>query len=163
MIEAIESYLSGVNHPLAVFLISMVPIVELRGAIPYGVGLGVEWYWSYILAVVGNMIPIPFIILFFRPIIEYLEKTRLFGSLARKLRNRTTNKMNGMNKYKILGLYFFVAIPLPGTGAWTGAAIAALMKMRLKIALPTIVAGVASAGVIMLAGSKIVEFLIKVF
>ena len=79
MVEIIESYLSGFNHELAVFLISMFPVVELRGAIPYGVALGVDWRAVYILSVLGNLIPAPFIVMFFRPIIEYLEKTKLFG------------------------------------------------------------------------------------
>lgn len=163
MVELIESYLSGLNHELAVFLISMVPIVELRGAIPFGVALGVKWHIAYILSVIGNILPVPFIILFFRPVIEYMEKTRLFGKLASKLKSRTTSKIKDVNKYKMLGLYLFVAIPLPGTGAWTGAAIAALLKMRIKHALPVICAGVASAGLIMLAVSKFGEFLIKAF
>ena len=163
MVEFIKSCLEGVNHELAVFLISMVPIVELRGAIPYGVALGVNEVLAYVLAVLGNMLPIPFIIWFFRPIINWLEQTKLFGKLASKLKHRTNNKMKDMNKKKLLGLYIFVAVPLPGTGAWTGAAIAALMKMRIKHSFWTIFAGVASAGVIMLAGSKLVELLINVF
>lgn len=163
MVELIESYLAGLNHELAVFLISMVPIVELRGAIPFGVALGVKWHIAYILSVIGNILPVPFIILFFRPVIEYMEKTRLFGKLASKLKKRTTSKIKDVNKYKILGLYIFVAVPLPGTGAWTGAAIAALLKMRIKHAFFAIIAGVASAGLIMLAVSKIGEFLIKAF
>lgn len=150
MVEAIEAYLAGLNHELAVFLISMLPIVELRGAIPFGVALDVDWRLVYILSVIGNIIPAPFIILFFRPIIEYLEKTRLFGGLASKIKNRANSKIKSVNKYKILGLYLFVAIPLPGTGAWTGAAAAALMKMRLKHSIPAIVAGVLTAGILMM-------------
>ncbi|MBR3934627.1 MAG: small multi-drug export protein [Clostridia bacterium] len=163
MIEALEAYLAGINHELAVFLISMIPIVELRGAIPYGVALGVNEVLAYFLAVLGNMLPVPFIIWFFRPVINYLEKTKIFGKLASKLKKRTSNKMKDMNKRKLLGLYIFVAVPLPGTGAWTGAAIAALMKMRIKHSFWVIFAGVASAGIIMMTGSKIVEFIINIF
>lgn len=164
MIAAIEAYLAGINHELAVFLISMVPIVELRGAIPFGVALGVKWHIAYILAVVGNILPVPFIILFFRPIINWLEKTKMFGKLASKLKNRTHTKMGGgFEKYKLWALYAFVAIPLPGTGAWTGAAIAALLKLRIKHALPVICAGVASAGIIMMLISKFGEYLINIF
>ncbi len=150
MIEAIEAYLAGINHEFAVFLISLLPVVELRGAIPFGVALGVDWGAVYLLSVLGNIIPAPFIILFFRPVIEYLEKTKLFGKLASKLKGRANSKIKDVNKYKMLGLLAFVAIPLPGTGAWTGAAIAALMKMRLKHALPMIVAGVMIAGILMM-------------
>ena len=150
MIEAIEAYLAGINHELAVFLISMFPIVELRGAIPFGVALGVDWRTVYFLSVLGNIIPAPFIILFFRPVIEYLEKTKIFGKLASKIKKRASSKVKDVNKYKMLGLCIFVAVPLPGTGAWTGAAIAALMKMRLKYALPMILIGVFIAGVLMM-------------
>lgn len=153
MVEMIESYLAGINHELAVFIVSMLPIIELRGAIPFGITLGIDWWLVYILSVVGNVLPVPFIILFFRPIIDYLEKTRLFGKLAQKLKKRTTSKIDGVNKYKMFGLFLFVAIPLPGTGAWTGAAIAAIMKMRIKHSLPTILLGVMAAGVIMTAVS----------
>ena len=150
MVEAIEAYLAGLNHELAVFLISLLPIVELRGAIPFGVALGVDWRLVYFLSVIGNIIPAPFIILFFRPISEFLENTKLFGALASKIKNRANSKIKSVNKYKMLGLFLFVAIPLPGTGASTGAAVAALMKMRLKYSIPAIVAGVLTAGILMM-------------
>ena len=150
MIELIESYFAGINKALAVFIVSMMPIVELRGAIPFGVSLGLDWREVYILSVIGNSIPIPFIILFFRPVIEYMEKTKLFGKLASKLRHRTNNKIKNLNKYKMLGLFLFVAIPLPGTGAWTGSAIAALLKMRVKHSFWPIFVGVLAAGILMM-------------
>jgi len=150
MIELIESYFAGINKALAVFIVSMMPIVELRGAIPFGVSLGLDWREVYILSVIGNIIPIPFIILFFRPVIEYMEKTKLFGKLASKLRHRTNNKIKNLNKYKMLGLFLFVAIPLPGTGAWTGSAIAALLKMRVKHSFWPIFVGVLAAGILMM-------------
>jgi len=150
MIELIESYFTGINKALAVFIVSMMPIVELRGAIPFGVSLGLDWREVYILSVIGNIIPIPFIILFFRPVIEYMEKTKLFGKLASKLRHRTNNKIKNLNKYKMLGLFLFVAIPLPGTGAWTGSAIAALLKMRVKHSFWPIFVGVLAAGILMM-------------
>ena len=166
MASSIESFLLelGLNSEIAVFIVSMIPIIELRGAIPFGVGLGVKWHIAYILSVIGNVIPVPFIILLFRPIIDYLEKTRLFGKIASKLKKRTTNKIDNMqkkNNAKKIGLFIFVAIPLPGTGAWTGAAIAALMKMRLKDSVPIIVLGVMCAGLIMLGLSKLVELFVN--
>ena len=150
MLELIESYFAGINKALAVFIVSMMPVVELRGAIPFGVSLGLDWREVYILSVIGNTIPVPFIILFFRPLIEYMEKTKLFGKLASKLRHRTNSKIKDLNKYKMLGLFLFVAIPLPGTGAWTGSAIAALLKMRVKHSFWPIFAGVLSAGILMM-------------
>lgn len=150
MLELIETYFAQMNEALAVFIVSMLPVVELRGAIPFGVSLGMDWREVYLLSVLGNMIPVPLIILFFRPIIEYLEKTRLFGKLASKLRRRTNKKIEQMNKYKMFGLFVFVAIPLPGTGAWTGAAIAGLLKMRIKHSVLPIFLGVAVAGILMM-------------
>lgn len=150
MLELIESYFAGINKALAVFIVSMMPVVELRGAIPFGVSLGMNWREVYLISVIGNIIPVPFIILFFRPLIEYFEKTKLFGKIASKLKRRTHSKIEGLNKYKILGLFLFVAIPLPGTGAWTGAAIAGLLKMRIKHSFFPIFMGVIVAGVLMM-------------
>lgn len=150
MIELIEAYFSGINKYLAILIVSMLPVVELRGAIPFGISLGMDWKTVYFISVIGNIVPIPFIILFFRPIIEYFEKTKLFGKLAAKLKNRTAKKIKNANKFKMLSLFLFVAVPLPGTGAWTGAAIAALMKLRIKDSVPAILAGVIVAGVLMI-------------
>lgn len=150
MSEWITSCFAGLNHELAVFLVSMLPIVELRGAIPFGVGLGMDWRSVYIISVIGNMLPVPFIILFFRPIINYLKKTRLLGNFAIKLHERSLKKSKSVTKYKVFGLFLFVAIPLPGTGAWTGSAIAALLDMRLKDAIPAILLGVLCAGILMM-------------
>lgn len=150
MSEWITSCFAGWNHELAVFIVSMLPIVELRGAIPFGVTLGMNWGVVYILSVIGNMIPVPFVIKFFRPIIEYLKKTKLFGKLATKLHERSMKKSENVTKYKLFGLFLFVAIPLPGTGAWTGAAIAALLNMRIKHAIPVILIGVMCAGILMM-------------
>ena len=150
MLELIEGYFAGINKILAVFIVSMMPVVELRGAIPFGVSLGLDWREVYLVSVIGNMLPVPFIILFFRPLIEYFEKTKLFGKIASKLKRRTKSKMEGLNKYKMLGLFLFVAIPLPGTGAWTGAAIAALLKMRIKHSFFPILLGVVVAGILMM-------------
>ena len=150
MLELIEGYFAGINKILAVFIVSMMPVVELRGAIPFGVSLGLDWREVYLVSVIGNMLPVPFIILFFRPLIEYFETTKLFGKIASKLKRRTKSKMEGLNKYKMLGLFLFVAIPLPGTGAWTGAAIAALLKMRIKHSFFPILLGVVVAGILMM-------------
>lgn len=150
MSEWITSYFVGMNHELAVFLVSILPVVELRGAIPFGVGLGMDWRAVYLISVIGNMLPVPFIILFFRPIINYLKKTRIFGKLATKLHDRSLRKSATVTKYKVFGLFLFVMIPLPGTGAWTGSAIAALLDMRLKDAIPAIFLGVLCAGILMM-------------
>ena len=150
MVEIIESYFAGINELLAVFIVSMMPVVELRGAIPFGVTLGLDWLSVYLVSVIGNIIPTPFIIMFFRPVIHYLGNTKLFGKIAGKIINRTKSKAKDMSKYKMFGLFMFVAIPLPGTGAWTGSCIAALLNMRLKHALPSIISGVVVSGILMM-------------
>lgn len=128
-------------------LMSMVPVVELRGGIPFGVGLGLGIWPAYCAAVVGNMIPVPFIIVFIRRIFKWMRVglPRL-GNLVDRLERKAHLKGQKVTRYKYLGLLILVAIPLPGTGAWTGALAAAFLDMRLKNALPSIFLGVLLAG-----------------
>jgi len=130
-------------------MVSMIPIIELRGAIPLGIGLGLNWLWVFAICVLGNMLPIPFVILIIRPLIDWLLHSKLFHGVGNWLDNRTKEKSKSITKYKKLGLLIFVAIPLPGTGAWSGAMVAGLLNMRLKDALPVIFGGVIIAGTIM--------------
>lgn len=160
MIEAIENFLVSINPSFGVFAVSMVPIIELRGAVPLGIGLDLPWLWVYLISVIGNMIPIPIVILVVRPIIEWLIHSKLFSKIGLWLDNRTKEKSKQITKYKKLGLFLFVAIPLPGTGAYTGAMIAGVLNMRLKDALPAIFLGVLSAGIAMLVISCGVKILI---
>lgn len=150
MTETIVNAVSGANGYLTVFLLSLMPIVELRGAVPVGVGLDLNPILVYLVSVLGSSLPVPFIICFIRPIIEYLMTTKYLKGFAEKIKNRTLSKSDKITKYKMFGLLIFVAIPLPGTGAWTGAMLAGLMDMRLKDAVPMIILGVAIAGILML-------------
>ena len=127
---------------------SAIPVIELRGGIPFGVAHGLSPWTAFFTCVIGNMIPIPFIILFVRQIFDLLKKSPKIKSLIVKIEKRAHVKADIVRKYSVLGLCIFVAIPLPGTGAWTGALIAALLDMRLKTALPTIFLGVVIAGLI---------------
>lgn len=130
-------------------LISMVPVLELRGAIPVGVASGLPVGTATLAAIIGNMIPIPFIIIFTRKIFDWLRrKSDFLDSIVRKFENKAESKSGLVEKYKWFGLVILVAIPLPGTGAWTGALVAAMMDMRLKRAFPAIFLGVLIAGVI---------------
>ncbi len=160
MIETIENFLVGINPTFGTFAVSMVPVIELRGAIPLGIGLGLNWFWVYIISVIGNMLPVPFVILLIRPFIEWLLHSGIFSKIGIWLDKRTKEKSLKLNKYKKLGLLLFVAIPFPGTGAYTGAMIAGILNMRLKDALPVIFAGVIIAGIIMTMISCGVKFLI---
>ena len=131
------------------FLVSMVPIIELRGGVPIATGMGVEWYIALPVAIIGNIIPVPFIIIFIKKIFAWMSKQQ--GFLARivvKMENKANDKKDAIEKYGPWGLWLFVAIPLPGTGAWTGALIAAMMGISLKKAFPAIATGVVTAGVV---------------
>lgn len=136
---------------LMTFLISMVPVIELRGAIPIAVAHGIDPIMAAIIAMIGNLVPVPFIIIFIRRIFEWLrKKSNWLNNIVTRLETRAESKRATVEKYKVLGLFIFVAIPLPGTGAWTGALIAAMMNMRIKKAFPSIALGVLAAGIIVL-------------
>lgn len=135
---------------LTVALFAMLPVVELRGAVPIGLGLGLEPIPVLIVSILANMVPVPFIILGIRRVFRWMRRHSVrLERLVSRLEQRAAKKAQLINRYKLLGLYILVAIPLPGTGAWTGALVAALMNLRLKTAFPTIFAGVATAGGIM--------------
>ena len=130
-------------------LVSMLPVVELRGGIPFGVGVGLPLPLAVLSAIVGNMLPIPFLILFTRQVFAWLRRhIPVLEGLISKLERKAEAKKNLVLKYEFCGLLVLVAIPLPGTGAWTGALVAALMDLRLKSALPAIFCGVLVAAVI---------------
>ena len=131
------------------FLISMVPIVELRGALPIATGAGLDWRIAIPVAVVGNMLPVPFIIIFIKKIFALMRKmSNKLDKFVTKMENKAFSKREVIDKYGPWGLYLFVAIPLPGTGAWTGSLIAAMLDIPLKKAFPAVALGVISAGVI---------------
>ena len=134
---------------LLTFLVAMVPGVALRGAIPFGVVRGLNLWTAIIASVLGNLVPVPFIILFIRRIFAWMRAhmPKLDGLVTRMEKKAEKNRA-AVEKYAFWGLAMLVAIPLPGTGAWTGALVAAMMEMRLKRAFPAIVIGVVIAGVI---------------
>jgi uncharacterized membrane protein len=131
------------------FFVSMLPIIELRGALPLGVAMGLTPAVSLLVSVVGNILPVPFIILFVRRVFTWMQsRSPRLARIAQKLESKAWAKRDILYKGEIIGLFLFVAIPLPGTGAWTGALIAAILNIRLKVAFPAIIAGVAAAGLI---------------
>ena len=134
---------------LLTFLVAMVPVVELRGAIPFGVVRGLNLWTAIIASMLGNLIPVPFIILFIRKIFAWMRAhmPKLDGLVLRMEKKAEKNRA-AVEKYAFWGLVILVASPLPGTGAWTGALVAAMMEIRLKRAFPAIAIGVAIAGVI---------------
>ncbi|MBE7024554.1 MAG: hypothetical protein E7408_00665 [Ruminococcaceae bacterium] len=155
-----STFLDTLSKELQVLLMAMVPVVELRGAIPYGAVLGLAPWTAFICAVIGNCLPVPLIILLARPFIKYLKKTRILGWFAHWMERKTEKNRDKIMKRSALGLFLFVAIPLPGTGAWTGALCAALLDLRFRFALPSILAGVLAAGCIMTFGTEIVKWFV---
>ena len=149
LIQGIINLFGGtLPKELIVFIISMVPILELRGSLLAAGFLQMEFLSTFILAVIGNILPIPFILLFIDKIFLWLKKTKL-KNMVEKLENKALSKSDQIKKYGKLGLFLFVAIPLPGTGAWTGALIASLFRMKIKDSFPWIFLGVVVAGLIM--------------
>lgn len=135
---------------IATFFISMAPIIELRGGLPYGIALGLDYPVALAAAVLGNMVPVPFIIVYIRHVFTWLRKrSKWWDEKITRLEKKAHLKGRMVRKYSAIGLCILVAIPLPGTGAWTGALVAAVLDMRLKKAIPAIFLGVCIAAAIM--------------
>ena len=131
-------------------ILAMMPVVELRGALPWAITRGLDPWFSFVLCVLFNMVPVPFILLFLNKILAWMETTRRLSGIAKWLKDRAHKKSETYYKYEMLGLFLLVAVPLPGTGAWTGALVASVFGLKMKRAIPPIFLGVAAAGVIML-------------
>ncbi len=130
--------------------VSMLPIIELRGGVPIAVGMELDLWLAFVVCIIGNMLPIPFILLFLRKILSLMEKWGgFFAKVALWLKQKAEKKSKALERGQILGLIILVAIPLPGTGAWTGALVATLMNIPPKKAFPAIFIGVVIAGIIM--------------
>ena len=127
----------------------MLPVIELRGGIIYAAAFEIPFIQAFIICIIGNILPIPFILLFLRKILAFLSKFKYTAKLVNWLETRAHAKSDTIRKYQMLGLFIFVAIPLPGTGAWTGALIASLMDLQIKKSFPMIALGVIGAGIIM--------------
>lgn len=135
------------SKELAVMITAALPIIELRGAIPFGIALGLAPIPSFLISLLGSMIPVPFLIWLIRPIFERLRRQESFCKIIDHLCARSLAKSQSVQKYGFWGLIVFVAIPLPGTGVWSGALVATLLEMPVRIALPAIFIGNLLAGV----------------
>ena len=138
-----------VPEELVAFVISLMPILECRGGMIAARLMEIPFVKAFLICYLGNMIPIPFIILFIRKIFDFLRRYSFFEKIIVKLEAKTAKNKDKILRYKSWGLLIFVAIPLPGTGGWTGALMAALLDIRFKRALPIIALGVLIAGFIM--------------
>jgi uncharacterized membrane protein len=150
MIQAIEEFfLETVGRELCVLFCSMLPVIELRGAIPLGSALDMPLWQTFLLSIVGNLIPVPFILLFIRWAIGVMKKVKGLCRVAVWLEEKVEKKREKVEQYAFWGLLIFVAIPLPGTGAWTGSMIAGVTGMRFGRSMLSVAGGVLFAGVIM--------------
>ena len=150
LVQWFSNHLSQFISPEgAVFIISMIPILELRGGLLAASLLKISAAKALPICIVGNIIPIPFILLFIRQIFKWMKKTKLFRGLIIKMENRAMGKSDQIKRYEFLGLLLFVGIPLPGTGAWTGALIASLLEVDIKKSSIAIVCGLFMASAIM--------------
>ena len=169
MIEQLTSTLINLimdvfGNIFGIFLLAMTPILELRGAIPVGVGLSdYEWWQIYIAAVLGNLVPVPFAVFFLRKIVSWFKKRGPLKKFANKVEEKTAAKADKIKNGIKIGLFLFVAIPLPGTGAWTGSLIASMLDMRLKDCIFPISLGVVVAGIIVTVISYGVKFSFGIF
>lgn len=136
------------THELAVFILSMFPLIELKGAIPVGLSLGLGYSKSIILSYLGSLVPVPIIFFTIRHIIKFFRKNNIFPKITEKIINKSLEKGKTIKKKGLLGLFIFVAIPLPGTGVWTGTLIANLLDIRFKHAFIAIAFGNLMAGII---------------
>lgn len=161
MVQTIKDFIIGIfGAELGVLMCSMLPIIELRGSIPLGAFLDLPWYVNYFLSVLGNMLPVPFILCFIRAIIQWMKGVKAFSKIALWLENKAEKNKGALAKGVFWGLFLFVAIPLPGTGAWTGSLLAALFGVKFKDAFFAVLLGVLTAGVIMtLASYGVLGFL----
>ena len=150
LVQWFSNHLSQFISPEgAVFIISMIPILELRGGLLAASLLKISAAKALPICIVGNIIPIPFILLFIRKIFKWMKKTKLFRGLIIKMEKRAMGKSDQIKRYEFLGLLLFVGIPLPGTGAWTGALIASLLEVDIKKSSIAILCGLFMASAIM--------------
>ena len=149
MLEWFESVFGWLPKEVFAALISMVPVIELRGGLPYAILSGINPFVAVPLCIAANLLPIPFILWFITPIFNWLKKTKLFRPLVEKLEKRAIAKSDKIEKGYFWGLMLFVGIPLPGTGAWTGALIAAMLDIPKKKSVPAIALGVCLAAALM--------------
>lgn len=138
-----------ISRELIVFIISMVPILELRGGLLAASLFNIDIVKAIWICVIGNIIPVPFILLLITPIFQWLKQTKVFRPLVEKLERKAMGKSEQIEKYEFWGLVLFVGIPLPGTGAWTGSLIASLLGIKFKKAFPAVIVGILVATVIM--------------
>ena len=149
LVEFLVNLFGGLGKEIIVFVISMLPILELRGGLVAASLLNVDFLTGYIVSIIGNVLPIPIVLIFLEKIFDFLKKFKVSKKLVDKIEKKILSKKEQIDKYGYLGLLLFVGIPLPGTGAWTGSGLAVLLHMNRKKAFIYIILGVILASIIM--------------
>lgn len=149
LVQNITELLGGLGKEVIVFIISLLPILELRGGLVAASLLGVDFLTGYVVSIIGNVLPIPIVLLFLEKIFDFLRKFNFTKKVVDKIENKILSKKEQIEKYGYLGLLLFVGIPLPGTGAWTGAGLAVLLHLNKKKSFIFIMLGVILASIIM--------------
>lgn len=152
--------LNGIPKEWVAFIVSMIPVLELRGGLIAAALLKIDLVPAILICLLGNIVPVPFILWFVTPLFDRMKRTRLFRPLVEKLEKRSLGKSDKIRKYEFWGLVLFVGIPLPGTGAWTGSLIASLLGIRFKKAFPAVVLGLLLATAIMCVVTYFIPWLI---
>ena len=159
MVEKIFNFFSSISPLFALFIISLVPLIEERGALIFAASIAIDWKLAMPICIISNFLPVPFLLLFGTKIIHWLKETKTFGSFFTKYDEKLHVKSEKYKKYGFLALKLFVGIPLPGTGAWTGTLAASFLNLDFKTSISAVALGVVLAGIIMSLGSKIVAVL----
>jgi uncharacterized membrane protein len=154
MEDFIKEILNLFSIELAVLITSALPIIELRGAIPLGISLGLSPIQATLISLIGSTVPIPFILFGIRPVFAYLRRIAVFKGIVDKLTYRLLNKRGRVQRYGFWGLMLFVAIPIPSTGVWSGTLLAVLLGMKFRVAFPSLLIGNAIAAVIIMSLSN---------
>jgi len=165
MAEKVSSWFAAtfpwLPKELVVFFISMLPLIELRGGLIAAPLLGIPVWKAILICLAGNIVPIPFILWLITPLFTWMKKTKLFRPLVEKIEANSMGKSERIQKYEFWGLVLFVGIPIPGTGAWTGALIASLLEIKFKKAFPAILLGLLLATVIMCSATYLIPWIIS--
>ena len=149
LVNTLVEAFGGLGKEVIVFIISMLPILELRGGLIAAAILKMDFLPAYIISMIGNILPIPIVLIFLEKIFEFLKKFKLTEKIITKIEKKILSKKNQIEKYGYLGLVLFAGIPLPGTGAWTGAGLAVLLNLNKKKSFIAIMLGIILASIIM--------------
>lgn len=163
MIQTIFNFFATMGDEFALFMISLIPLIEERGAIIFGAAKGMPWYKVLPICVVSNLLPVPFLLLFGMKIIKWLKTTKTFGSFFTRYEEKLQAKSEAVSKYGFFALTMFVGIPVPGTGAWSGSLVATILGFDFKKGFLSILLGILMAGIILTLASYGVFGFLKVF